>query len=644
MNLISIAWLAGAIVLLLLGHYFRILRWERFIDPYEKPPVGALFRSLSLGYALNLILPVRGGDILRTVYIGTKLENGMGFALGTVIYDRFLDIIAVALIFIILQVSGMADSTIIGSALLYEVAVILIGAILVVCRLFSRQVKKMAATICSIFNDTIRLEGMKFFWSLINTFRDFRKINLLQVVGYTVAMWAAYLASYGLFAVSVSGTGVGIFDVIITLFSRSSLGVSALTSAKELGGSIWYSLAYTIIPILALWLVTLLPEVFRHALGMRTALIREDGDEDYLNILPQVDERDQMRFLDDYFNSSNREYIKKFIELNRNVSILRDYSAGSNATTMLCMDRDETFYRKYAFGDDGEKLRQQLEWIEAHDGDLPLCQVLRSDCGEGYCSYDMTYDSGAYGMFRYMHSKPVERTWAVLRSVLDCLRENLYTRNERTADDACLEKYLDEKVDRNLERMRASRVLSDISEKPYLIINGKRYKNLSLLEGLFDHAYLRKVFANDRYSDIHGDLTIENIICLDYGVKPEESYYIIDPNTGNIHDSPFLDFGKLLQSLHGGYEFLMMTKSMKVEGGRIDFLYTRSAAYDEMLKRLVGYLRENFGEMGLRSIFHHELVHWLRLMPYKLENDRKRAPMFYAGLVMVANDIAKGIS
>ena len=40
------------------------------------------------------------------------------------------------------------------------------------------------------------------------------------------------------------------------------------------------------------------------------------------------------------------------------------------------------------------------------------------------------------------------------------------------------------------------------------------------------------------------------------------------------------------------------------------------------------------------SILMHEVVHWLRLMPYKLSRDRKRAAMFYAGLVMVANDAA----
>ena len=35
--------------------------------------------------------------------------------------------------------------------------------------------------------------------------------------------------------------------------------------------------------------------------------------------------------------------------MNQGITILQDYSAGSNATTMLCMDAEKTFYRKYAF-------------------------------------------------------------------------------------------------------------------------------------------------------------------------------------------------------------------------------------------------------------------------------------------------------
>ena len=52
------------------------------------------------------------------------------------------------------------------------------------------------------------------------------------------------------------------------------------------------------------------------------------------------------------------------------------------------------------------------------------------------------------------------------------------------------------------------------------------------------------------YSDIHGDFTIENIVCLKENTVREKDYYIIDPNTGNIHESPYLDYAKLFQLIH----------------------------------------------------------------------------------------------
>ena len=53
-----------------------------------------------------------------------------------------------------------------------------------------------------------------------------------------------------------------------------------------------------------------------------------------------------------------------------------------------------------------------------------------------------------------------------------------------------------------------------------------------------------------------------------------------------------------------------------------------------------GRTRRNVLPPGRLALDMHEVIHWLRLMPYKLAKDRKRAPMFYAGLVMVANDVA----
>ena len=153
------------------------------------------------------------------------------------------------------------------------------------------------------------------------------------------------------------------------------------------------------------------------------------------------------------------------------------------------------------------------------------------------------------------------------------------------------------------------------------------------------HEHLYEIFKNDYYSDIHGDLTIENIICVKNNKKNSKNYYIIDPNTGNLHDSPYLDYGKLLQSIHGGYEFLMNTKQVSYDDEKIEFLFTKSSRYYELYNEYTKYLLDKFKEEGLKSIFYHEIIHWLRLMPYKIEKNGERCVIFYAGLIMVLAEV-----
>ena len=348
--------------------------------------------------------------------------------------------------------------------------------------------------------------------------------------------------------------------------------------------------------------------------------------ESYLNLLPQADPQDRAAFLSQYFGLQNKTWVDRFLQMNQGITILQDFSAGSNATTMLCMDKNSTFYRKYAFGADGQKLAEQLHWLRAQQARLPLCEILRTGEEDGCCWYDMTYDPQAVGMFRYLHSNPVEKSAAILRDVLTTLDQTLYT-PARPADPAKIAEYLDQKVDANLAKIREARGLKELAAYDRVWINGRSYKGLPALGRLFDHARLQALFAGDPVAAIHGDLSLENIICR----TGEDSWYLIDPNTGNLHESPFLDYGKLLQSLHGGYEFMMMTPRVSVQGSRIDFALTRSAAYDALLADLMAQLAARYPAEQVDSILMHEVVHWLRLMPYKLTRDRKRAPMFFAG-------------
>ena len=135
---------------------------------------------------------------------------------------------------------------------------------------------------------------------------------------------------------------------------------------------------------------------------------------------------------------------------------------------------------------------------------------------------------------------------------------------------------------------------------------------------------------------MHGDLTIENIICIQGN---EDNWYLIDPNGGNLHESPFLDLAKLLQSLHGRYEFLMMVKNVNISGNSIEYMFTGSEAYQNLYKKYKNYLFERYSMTEVKSIYYHEAIHWLRLMPYKIRKNPHTAIVFYSGMLMILKDI-----
>ena len=636
----TLAFLLLAIILVLVGHAFRLLRWEQFVRIYERPQRGSMLRGMAGGYAINTILPLHLGDVFRAVFVGRRMKSGVGFALATVIMDRFLDVWFVALGFGAFALLGQGGTAAQSAARYYLLFAVLLAVALVVVVALRDAIKRVCLAVCGIFNDTLKLDGMVFCWSLINTFKDLGRVNLVRLGLNTVLMWAAYLGSYGALAAAMAAGGqpMALVDVFDLLFGRSTGDLRAVLPGGTLAAAPaavqMLLVAWFLLPLAVMWLATRLPEQVRGAVNQVTAAAPEG--ENYLNLLPQADPQDRAVFLSQYFGLQNKAWVNRFLQMNRDITILQDFSAGSNATTMLCMDKQQTFYRKYAFGADGEKLAEQLAWLRAQQDKLPLCEILRAEQDGDCCWYDMTYEPQAVGMFRYLHSNPVEKSAAVLRQVLATLEEKLYRPTALSADSDKIEQYIDKKVDGNLQKLRDARALHELMEAPTLWINGREYKNLNQLAWLFDHDRLRALFADDPVGTIHGDLTIENIICR----TDDKGWYLIDPNTGNLHESPFLDYGKLLQSLHGGYEFMMMTPRVTVQGNHIDFALTRSAAYDALLETLMTDLAGRYPAEQVDSILMHEVVHWLRLMPYKLSRDRKRAAMFYAGLVMVANDAA----
>ena len=628
-------YLVGAALFICIAHFIRIYRWRLFLDVYEQPNFRCLTQSLTIGYILNYILPYKLGDVARALIAGRKLKNGYALAFSTVIIDRYLDVICVGAIFSLFAVSGNNSDGIADAAKFYIAASATALVLTAVLYLFKDILKKAVKMIASIFNNDIEAGLLQFVWALILNFKDIlKKIDILKLAVSTVGMWVVYLLSYFMYGqfLSMLGSASSWVDVFTMLFTQngikaSTFSIPMLESCTDINALLTYGF-YMLFPLAIMMVAS--------AFFMKPS--QQMDCQNGLNLFPHLDPRERLIFLESYFSGQNRDYILNFYKINQDISIIRDYSAGSNATTMLCTDGSATFFRKYAFGDDGKKLYQQILWLQENGAFLKLPKILKEEHNEAYCYYDMPFESGSVGLFEYVHSMPVQRSWSMIKATLESLESSIYRQNQRPSDTVTIHAYYEAKVLKNLDKIKASRRISKLLEYDTVYINGVEYPNLQFYEKYLSEENLQRVFSKDTYATIHGDLTIENIICM-RGHSQTDDFYIIDPNTGNVHDSPNLDYGKLLQSIHGGYEFLMVIKAVECENNKIRFVFAKSSAYMELHSRLHKYMLENFGFERTRSIYYHEIVHWLRLMPYKIEKTGKRALIFYAGLLMVLKDI-----
>lgn len=614
-------WILGAILTLFIANILKVLRQSLFVDLYDNSDKKSLMQALSISNIINYFVPFKLGYIFRIYFAGKKMKYGMSYSLATIVVEIILDFFCVSFIYFIFLILGFDSVKNILFYLISLVALLIIGIIFKICK---KNVKKLIYNFSHIFNKSIELKILKSSWFTIISFENIvSQVDKIKLIFYSVSMWMLNVLSCYFFGKSIiqNTSLVNIFDLY---FSHIGIRSNLVMDLSVLGIN---TLIYVIVSNLMLFVISF--------------IFRKKGNKKHRELLPHSNLNDRLNFLELYFNNNdNSAYFKKYLEINNDVAIIEDFSAGSNATTMLCSKDGQLFYRKYSFGKDADKLKEQIDWIHEHESKLTLTKISNEYYSHGVCLYDMPFVDNAVSCFNFVHTNQFDYSWSTLKKALIDIDKNLHSINRRKADEETISKYIDSKVTKNIEKIESAQSIKPILKYEYIYINGKKYNNLNYFKKYLNEEHLKEIFKDDFYSDIHGDFTIENIICLKK--KSKKNFYIIDPNTGNLHNSPYLDYAKLLQSIHGGYEFLMNTKNVSYENNKIEFLFTKSSVYNKLLDELVIYLKEKFGEKALKSIFYHEIIHWLRLMPYKInKNEGEKSLLFYAGLIMVATDVEK---
>ena len=114
-------WIVLGAVFLSMDLTLRALRWQRLLRPIASVRYRSMLGYLLVGYVANNVLPARLGELVRSHYLGDREGISRASALGTVVVERIVDLVAVVGIasvsLLVLSVRGVvASAVLVGAA------------------------------------------------------------------------------------------------------------------------------------------------------------------------------------------------------------------------------------------------------------------------------------------------------------------------------------------------------------------------------------------------------------------------------------------------------------------------------------------------------------------------------------------------
>ena len=189
-------WFVAAVAALLVVLAMRAVRWAAIMPAAQagSASIGTTFHAQNIGYMVNMILPLRLGEIARAVVIGLRTPVSTPAALSSIVVERLLDLVTVVLLFfgfaqfIPMDASLSRAATI--SAVLVAVLVVVIGIIIWQAARAERWIAALLARF-KVRNAeawVLRFRQFTAGFKLIGSAQ-----RLLIVLACTIAIWVANL-------------------------------------------------------------------------------------------------------------------------------------------------------------------------------------------------------------------------------------------------------------------------------------------------------------------------------------------------------------------------------------------------------------------------------------------------------------------
>jgi hypothetical protein len=657
----GLSWWAipAAVGLQVVAHGLRAANARRLLGVVRPVGLRPVFGGMAVGFLFNAVLPFRLGELVRAHVTGKQMAVSRTVVLFTILFERAVDSLVLAMgAGAVLLLARSPSAEWVGTFARLAGAVCVVG--LLVAGMFhfvyrqDRRLLRLLKRFTALFNDRLR-DRMRFvLWSIIYGMHTvFRRAPLGRYLATAVGMWALYAGSIAVLLVNFAPDSAPLARLATAL--SAYLGVSVPSGPGFLGTYHFYfgglaraflgPDAATLGLSVVSWAVLMVPFalvglgfVTVGHLGPLTLQSPASALEPLKNKLHRESDvsREFSHFLDEYFSGEAISHVLSTCEMRGDFRMVKTFKGGSNASTLLVWSGERLRVKKVTLSQHAEKLKAQYDWLRSYEhlGHLP--RPTDEVHGQGFYAFDLEYREDYVPFFQFLHSESLERSRAVLDGVLDFMYGRIYQLQERVDGRAELERYLREKVlDKVKDAAALSASLQTLVEAPSLVINGRRYDNLSVcLEQLQAHPRAMRELGTFYRTPIHGDLTVDNLIVS----RATGDFLILDPNNENAISDPVVDLGKLYQSLHSGYEFLVQLASVRVEGEALEFEDSLSSRYSELFAHLRRRLEERLPPEVLRTVLFHEAVHYCRMLTYRARINPHSLPAFYATAVRLFNE------
>jgi uncharacterized protein (TIRG00374 family) len=235
----SVAWFALGLFTNFTALIFRTFRWRVLLDRHHPPPFYPTFFANTTGYMLSTVLPIRAGDVARPALLARRTDVRFAAALGTVLTERIIDLVAIILVYVYYCARHWNDFTE-GRAVVHEGAIgagavlVALVAVTVGIFFFREHVRRLHEWIGGIIPQRFREPWMKFFDSFTHSLDIARHPGaLLKFLAYTVVIWFCLTAQFWLVLVAAHRTLD--FDTSFFICGVTTIGL-AIPTPGGVGG------------------------------------------------------------------------------------------------------------------------------------------------------------------------------------------------------------------------------------------------------------------------------------------------------------------------------------------------------------------------------------------------------------------------